>query len=289
MALPNQGPDPVPTPRPAAFRPAAGPSGREGAELPAQLLALLRAELRKTYSTSIWWALLIPAALLSLLVNLVTAQGANLPFGPALAMALALGSFSAKLAVVYGVVSASGEFRHRTITTSYLTAPGRPLLITAKALVAALVGAVYAAVCSLVGLLGALFGGGLSDGQAGSLLAVCAASVVTFALWAVLGVGVAMMLANQLVAIVGVLVYLMLVEQILVGLAALTGFGEIEEYLPGGSGGAVLTGLAGDDDLAGSLLTSGVLPWWLALVVFAGYAAVAVLAGAAVAQRRDIT
>ncbi len=275
---------------PNPFQPSPGAAAAGArAEPPAQLLALLRAELRKTYSTSAWWALLIPAALLSLLVNLATAQGSGLAFGPALAMALALGSFSAKLAAVYGVVCASGEFRHRTITTSYLTAAGRGQLITAKALVAGLVGAVYAAVCSLVGLLGALSGGGLSDGQAGSVLAVCAASVVTFALWAVLGVGVATLVANQLVAIVGLLVYLLLVEQLLVGLASLTGYGEIEEYLPGGSGAAVLTGLAGDDGLGAALIGSGVLPWWLALLVFAGYAAVAVLAGAAVAQRRDIT
>ena len=263
--------------------------GNPAAAAAQELLGQLRAELRKTYSTHVWWMLLAPAALLSLLVNLATAQGGGLAFGTGLGMALALGTFSSKLAVVYGVVCASGEFRHHTITTSYLTAPGRSLLITAKALVASLVGAVYAVVSALVGLLGAMSGGALSDGQADVLLAVCATAMVTFALWAVLGVGVATLLRNQLAAIVGVLVYLLLVEQLVVGLASLTGFGEIEDYLPGGAAGAALTGLAGEGGLGTGLLGSAVLPWWLALLVFGGYAVVALLAGAAVAQRRDVT
>jgi ABC-type transport system involved in multi-copper enzyme maturation permease subunit len=258
-------------------------------DLATQAVGLLRSELRKTYSTSAWWAMLIPAALLSLMVNIFTTYGGGLSVTPALGMALALGMFSAKLAVVYGVVCASGEFRHRTITTSYLTAPGRAMLIAAKAVVAALVGAVYAVVSALAGLLGALVVGGWAEGQTGPLLAVGGVAMLTFALWAALGVGVATVIGSQLVAITGVLVYLLLAEQILIGLAHVIGIGDLEGYLPGGASEAALTELAGDDTLGGSLLGLGTVPWWLALTVFAGYAVVAVLAGAAVAQRRDIT
>jgi ABC-type transport system involved in multi-copper enzyme maturation permease subunit len=266
-----------------------GDAGSARPELITQMLALLRSELRKTYSTAAWWALLIPAAVLSLLVNLATAQGNGLAFTPALGMALALGSFSSKLAVVYGVICASAEFRHRTITTSFLTAPGRPLLIVAKAVVAGLVGAVYGAVSAIAGLLGAMFAGGLSGGVPENLLAVCAVAVVTFALWGILGVGVATLLSSQLAAIVAVLVYLLLVEQVVSGLVSLSGLGQIESYMPGGAASTALTELANEGTLAGTLLGGGNVPWWLALMIFAGYAAVAVLAGAAVTQRRDIT
>jgi ABC-type transport system involved in multi-copper enzyme maturation permease subunit len=266
-----------------------GDAGSSRPELLTQMLALLRSELRKTYSTSAWWALLIPAAVLSLLVNLATAQGNSLAFTPGLGMALALGSFSSKLAVVYGVVCASSEFRHHTITTSFLTASGRPQLIVAKAIVAGLMGAVYGTVSAIVGLLGALFAGGLSGGVPENLLPVCGVAVVTFALWGVLGVGVATLLSSQLAAIVAVLVYLLLVEQVLSGLVSLSGLGQIESYMPGGAANTALTELANEGTLAGALLGSGTLPWWLALLIFAGYAAVAVLAGAAVAQRRDVT
>lgn len=267
-----------------------GDAGSSRPELLTQMPALLRSELRKTYSTSAWWALLIPAAVLSLLVNLATAQGNGLAFTPGLGMALALGSFSSKLAVVYGVVCASSEFRHRTITTSFLTAPGRPQLIVAKAIVAGLVGAVYGAVSAIVGLLGALAAGGLAGGvPADNLLAVCGVAVVTFALWGVLGVGVATLLSSQLAAIVAVLVYLLLVEQVVSGLVSLSGLGQIEPYMPGGAANTALTELANEGTLAGTLLGDSTLPWWLALLIFAGYAAAAVLAGAAVAQRRDVT
>lgn len=266
-----------------------GGTGSARPEMVGQMVALLRSELRKTYSTAAWWGLLIPAALLSLLVNLATAQGNGLAFTPGLGMALALSSFSSKLAVVYGVICASSEFRHRTITTSFLTAPGRPLMIVAKALVAGLVGAVYGAVSSIAGLLGAMFAGGLSGGVPENLLAVCGVAVVTFALWGAFGVGVATLLSSQLAAIVAVLVYLLLVEQVVSGLMSLSGLGQIESYLPGGAANTALTDLANEGTLAGTLLGSGTTPWWLALIIFAGYAAASVLAGAVVAQHRDIT
>jgi len=272
--------------RPGADRPGTRPAGPE---MLGQFVALLRSELRKTYSTAAWWALLIPAALLSLLVNLATGQGNGLAFSPGLGMALALGSFSSKLAVVYGVVCASSEFRHRTITTSFLTAPGRAQLIVAKAVVAGLVGAVYGAVSGIAGILGAMFAGGLSGGVPENLLAVCAVAVLTFALWGALGVGVATMMSSQLAAIVAVLVYLLLVEQVVSGLVSLGGWGQIESYMPGGAANTALTELASEGTLAGTLLGGGTTPWWLALLIFAGYAVLAVLAGAAIAQRRDVT
>lgn len=276
-------------PDPGRPEPTQGQTVAPQTEPAGQMVALLRSELRKTYSTASWWALLIPAAVLSLLVNLVTAQANGLAFTAGLGMAVALGSFSSKLAVIYGVVSASAEFRHRTITTSFLTAPCRPQLIMAKALVAGAVGAVYGAVSGLAGILGVLVAGGFSDGVPENLLAVCLVAVVTFALWGVLGVGVATLLTSQLAAIVAVLVYLLLVEQVLSEIVNWSGMGQIGSYLPGGAANAALTALASEGTLAGTLLTGGTVNWWLALLIFAGYAVLAVLSGAAVAQRRDIT
>lgn len=275
--------------------PAPGPAGADQTQTPAppsglvhDVLAQLRSEVRKTTSTKLWWALLIPAALISLLVNLATAQGGALAFTSGLGMALALGSFASKFAVVYGVICAATEFRHRTITTSYLAEPRRVIVVGAKAAVAGAVGALYAVAATIAGLLGVLMGGGMPDAQPDSLFEVCAVAVLTFALWAMLGVGVATLLNNQLAAIVSVLLYLLLVEQIIVGLASLFGLGPIEDYLPGGAANAALTDLANAGSLGG-LLGGGTLPWWLALLVFAGYALLAVLAGAAATQRRDVT
>ena len=275
--------------------PGAAPGGGSGARTgnpaawsPRTLLGLLVAELRKMLSTSAWWALLVPAGLIALLVTLITAEAAGLAFTPSLAQSLALGSFSAKFAVVLGLVCATAENRHRTLATSYLTAPGRPQLLVAKVVVAAVLGAGYGLFSALFGLLGMVFGGGqLTGGDFGSVLEVSAVALVVFALWAVLGVGLGTLVNNQLAAIVGVLVYLLLVEQIIGGLASLSNLGRIDDYLPGGSATASLTGLAGSEPFGGGFGAFGV-PWWLALLIFFGYAVVAVLAGAAAAQRRDI-
>ncbi len=295
---------PMPTPGTPGASPALSPtpanSGGGGAWSVQALRGLVVAEVRKTLSTSIWWALLIPAAVLCLLVNLATALGEGIAYAPAVGMSFALGSISSKFAAVYGVICATGEFRHRTITTSYLTAAGRTQLISAKVLVAAAVGVVYAIGSVAFGLLGVLLGGGSlagadltggfggGGGVVGPLLAVCAVSLLTFALWAALGVGVGTLIGNQLATIVGVLVYVLLVEQIIVVLASLGGLGQLEPYLPDGSAGATLKSLVGDSPLSGILGTSG-LPWWLTLIIFAGYSAIAVLAGAAMSQHRDIT
>jgi ABC-type transport system involved in multi-copper enzyme maturation permease subunit len=278
----------LPTPRESHPTPRNG--HRDSAWSCRVLLGLGVAELRKALSTWAWWSLLLAAALLSLVVTFVPAKLAGLAFTPSMAQALALGTFGAKFAVLFGVVTATSEVRHRTITTSYLTAPGRPQLMVAKVVVSTLVGAGYAVVCSVCGLLGMVFGGGgaAAADELGTVVEVSLASLVVFGLWAALGVGVGTLLNNQLTAVLGVLVYLLLVEQIVVAIVSLEGSGRVDGYTPGGSASGVLSGLAEASPFGGSLSGLG-LPWWLALMIFFGYAAVAVLAGAAAAQRRDIT
>lgn len=253
------------------------------------LLGLVAAEFRKALSTSAWWALLAPAALISLLVTLIQAEFGGLAFLPSLAQAFALGSFAAKFAVVFGLVCATAEYRHRTIVTSYLTAPGRAQLLVAKVVIAAAAGVVYALICALFGLAGMLLGGGSVGGaDLTGVVQVSAVSLLTFALWAVLGVGVGTLVSNQLAAILCVLIYLLLVETIISGLAAVSGLGHIDGYLPGGSATASLTGLAESSPFA-STFSGLTLPWWIALLIFVGYTVLAVLAGAAAALRRDVT
>jgi hypothetical protein len=96
-----------------------------------------------------------------------------------------------------------------------------------------------------------------------------------------------MLISNQLAVIVLVLVYLLLAEKIIAGLVSLTGVAQIDDFMPGGSATATLSSLVNDGLLSGTL-SAGSLPWWMALLVFTGYAVVAVLGGIVVAQRRDV-
>jgi ABC-2 type transport system permease protein len=255
---------------------------------PPVLWAQLVSEYRKIVSTSSWWALLVPPAAISLLLGLTIAEIGGAAFSVTTVLTITLGTVGSKFAAIFGVVCSSAEFRHRTITTSYLSASGRPQLLAVKAVASAVVGAIYAVVCALLSVLGMLIGGASFDGD-GSAFGISAASVLLFALWGVLGVGLGAVLANQLSAIIGLLVYLMLVEPLIIQFASFTDIGRIEDYLPGGAASATLKDLAVDSGSLGELFNASHLPWWASLLIFLGYTLVIYAAGTAVAQARDIT
>ncbi len=269
------------------------------------MTGLLRAELRKAFSTRLWWALGLPVLALAVLVNLFgglfTAAVAEVASGPvpvllgSLAYALAL---AAVFAAVLGIVGAAGEFRHRTITTTYLTASGRGAVLAAKMAVSALLGALYAAVT--------LVGGGLAgmlarvgDASPGPLLAVAAIGIVVCALWGAIGAALGVLVGNQVGALVGTLVYLLLGEFLASALLSRgRSTGPISAYLPGNAGDVALYDIPAREivgpEAAGDAvaLLAGVTsppPWWVALLVLAGWTALFGTAAARLAGRRDVT
>lgn len=266
--------------------------------------ALLVAECRKTVSIKLWWALLIPVVLLSALVNafggLFTASLADLGSPSLLPVSLAYSlSLTSVFAALYGVVTAAGEFRHRTITTTYLQARGRGSVLAAKSAVAAGVGAVYALGAALSGVPAGLLGGG-SAPDAASVLVVTGIGVVVVALWAVLGIALGTVLSNQVVALVVTLVYLLLGEFLLSPLLTRAGsptVARLSSYLPGNAGDVALydlpvRALSGADARPVLELLAGVSappPWWGALIVLVFWTAAAAAGAWLVGDRRDIT
>ena len=151
---------------------------------------------RRVVSTRLWWALLIPVAVLAVLVNLFGGllgdglgdAGGDLPVLPA-SVAFTL-TLTAVFAAVYGTVAAAGEFRHRTVTTAYLTAGGRGRVLVGKLVAGAGVGALYAVVAVPVGVAAGLLGQGAGRvSGAGALVGVAAVGVAVAALWGAIGRG----------------------------------------------------------------------------------------------------
>src|SRR6185312_1612021 len=122
--------------------------------------------------------------------------GGDFPVLPAsLAFTLTL---VAVFAAVYGTVVAAGEFRHRTITTAYLTAGGRGRVLAGKLAAGACVGALYAVVAVLVGIGAGVLGQGAGPVPGAEALAgVAAVGVTVAALWGVVGAALGILLANQ--------------------------------------------------------------------------------------------
>lgn len=269
---------------------------------------LLRAEFRKVSSTRLWWGLLVPVAVLSMLINLFgglfTASLASVHEGTGVPPLL-LGSLAYALtlttvfAAVHGIVAAAGEFRHRTATTTYLTAPGRGPVLIAKMLVAGAVGALYAAVAVLVGVLGGLLSGaGFPD--VGALLATTLVGVLVAALWGMLGVALGTVLSNQVTVLVVTLVYVLIGEALLSALlnaSATPVVARFTPYLPVNAGDVAVYDiparvLAGPEATRIIETLAGVTappPWWGALLVLTAWTAAAAATAWVIGSRRDIT
>ena len=186
------------------------------------------------------------------------------------------------LALLLGVLCVTTEFRHKTVTTSFLVTPRRPEFVGAKLITSALMGAALAVVMLAATLIGggltlAARGGSFSD-MVRQIPAVAPGMILVFALFAVLGVGVGSVLTNQVAAIVVVLGWFVILESILVGLVH-----SAARWVPTGAAAAASRLTRGQG------ARFGLFNWWegTLLMLFYGLAFAAI--GSLILTQRDIT
>lgn len=273
---------------------------------------LVKAELRKILSTKVWWGLLIPAALLGFVINLAGSALAGLPsetdladvggtLPPVLGITLAVSlGFTSVFSLCLGITATAGEHRHQTITTTYLTAPGRGRVLGAKMLAFSGIGAVYALVIVVVAIIGGLIGNGTSQlAQPLDLLLVALVGVASLAMWTLIGIGLGSLISNQVVALVGAVVTKVVVENILGLVLVINGAEEVAAVLPTTASGTFTDALA--IDLFTASLPAGspaglvvflddasLFPWWVGGLVLASWVALFALAGWLVSRTRDV-
>jgi hypothetical protein len=166
------------------------------------------------------------------------------------------------LLLVFGVVGATGEHRHGTITPALLIVPDRVRYTAAKLIAYALAAAIIAIG---VQILAVVLGLALMSGQpgpdltSGDVLGVSVGSILSCTFSAALGVGIGALVRNQVAAVVGSLVYLFVLESILQGVA-----GTVYPFTIGGSGSA-LSGSTFDHALAPVLAGVVLAAWALAV------------------------
>jgi ABC-type transport system involved in multi-copper enzyme maturation permease subunit len=270
--------------------------------------ALLHAELRKAFSTRLWWALGIPVLVLSVLYNLFGALLADLDGAgeddrgtlvPLLSLAYTM-VLTSVFGAVAGIVGAAGEFHHHTAATTYLLAPSRGRVLLAKLILGGLVGALYALAAALVGLPAALLGVGALP-NVGLLLGLVGLGMAVGALWAAICTAVGTAIGNQVGALVATLIYLLFVDRMfswLLSSSDTAAIAALSAYLPGKAADIVIydflvRGLArpgiGPRLVEEFASVSDPPPWWAALLVLAGWTAAAGALGWLLNGRRDIT
>lgn len=180
------------------------------------------------------------------------------------------------LFVVFGVVGATGEYRHRTVASAVLIAPDRLRLLVARALAYAATGAgvatVMLAVSFVLGL--SLMAG--NDGaslSASDLLGLAGGTILVAALGSALGVGFGALVGNQVAGVVSVLVYMFIVDG-LIGVAK----GDLVPYTLGTAAPSL-----------GGIEVREAFPFLGSLTVVAAWAAVFLAAGLARERGREVT
>lgn len=255
------------------------------------MINLIRAELRKLFSTKLWLWLLFGACVLSggstaLLIGFADQAAADPQSGfppvgsDAFAqLAISGGTNAVIFFMILGIIGMTAEYRHRTATPTFLVTPKRGQVVLSKLITYLGISLLFAIVVNAVVLAVALpwlSGKGSPITLNGDHLAVLLGAVGGAALYGMVGVGIGALLRNQVAAVVGALVYLFVAEPILRSVPATAA---AYKYLPGGA----------LESITATVGTTDLLQRWQGGALLAGYGIVLAVLGWVFAVRRDIS
>ncbi|MCK0092576.1 ABC transporter permease [Rhodococcus sp. HNM0563] len=192
---------------------------------------------------------------------------------------------------LFGTIAVTGEYRHKTIGTTFLAVPRRGAVLAAKLFVYSVFGLAFGFLMSLSSAL-ALWAVTASRGidlgaTTGGLAAVLARVAVAAAIYTLLGVGIGALVRSQLVAVGIVLGYFYFLEPVLM---ILPGLNTLYPFMPGGATSALTNFTFLSDTMAGEMSSgaAALLTPALGALVLLMYAAVASAAAVVVPLRRDL-
>ncbi|MCK8608117.1 ABC transporter permease [Agromyces sp. C10] len=270
----------------------------------------IAAEFRKVLTTRMWWLLaLVLVAYVAVMSGgfgaflgwtvqnpeAAAQAGGSTAMPPGMELAPLLYSFASSVGYVFpvllGALAVTGEFRHRTLTATFLAEPHRATVLGGKFTSQLVMGAVLGVIgfATSVGAgAAALAAFDLETGlDSSDTWALVGRGILAMALWGAIGVGLGALVPNQVAAIVIVIAFTQFVEPILRLAASLNDVtAEIGRYLPGAASdalvGASFYSVAG----MGAVET---LEWWQGGLVLLGIAVVATVLGGLTTWRRDVS
>jgi len=273
-----------------------------------RLVNAIRSEALKLTSTRIWWVLLLVLVgyvlfIAGIIAGAFGALGSELaaagqpPLPPEMLPPLVYSTATAVgyvLPLILGALAVTGEFRHQTLTPTFLATPRRGTVIAAKVVVLAVAGAVFglAGVAASMGIGAPILEltGQSAELDSADTWTLVSRVVLAMALWAVVGVGVGTLVPNQIASIVIVLAFTQFVEPILrMGAGIWEWSAHVGNFLPG----------AASDALVGASIYTTISPaggsgvdpleWWQGGLVLLGYAVITTVAGYLTSFKRDVT
>jgi len=268
------------------------------------MIRSIKSELLKFFTTRMWWgmaiAIVLAGAGFALLFGFIftsdaatSGQGGPPPITNDLDLARQV--FTGGIGVGYlltlaiGVMTIGSEYRHKTVTSTFLSNPKRVQVMGAKVVALLVIGAMYA-VLSLVGSV--VTGGLLLTAKGHSPFAdpeiwrTLALALLVLGLWALIGLGVGILIPNQVAALLIAIGVAWIIEPILGAVLGITSWGgDITPYLPSQATSAMLSTSTGGFN--GNTVQT--LSWWAGALVLAAYAAVMAGIGSWLTVRRDIS
>lgn len=279
------------------------------------MIGAIRSEIRKVFTTRLWWgmglgmaalAALIAAGFAALLGNIEMTGGENNGQGnPFAAMTVGTAQLIYNAGIVQqmtilfplalGVLLITGEYRHKTISATFLSTPNRWVVLGSKMVAVTVTGALYAVVHAAASLGGAVpvvkFVKNqptmLDHGQVWQSLGI---GILAFVIWMMLGFSVGMLIRNQIAAVLLAVGATFVVQIALNIIFSVREWYSAMKWIPGNLTSNMLIT---SNPLAGQEVDPQTQAqyfehWWQAALVLVAYAAVLSVIGAWLTTRRDV-
>ena len=265
------------------------------------MTAAVKSELRKFFTTRMWWGMAIAIALSGIafaaLNGLLLTSDSAADFGVTVVndAELARTVYTGGLSVAYlltlaiGVLTVGSEYRHKTISATFLATPKRAKVMLAKVIALLVIGAGYGALALVSSFaVGAviLSSRGYPIWPDSSIGRTLLLGLLVLGLWALIGLGIGILIPNQIAALFIAVGVAWIVEPLLTFLLSTQDWGRgLVRFFPS----SATTSVLGATPTAGEGLTIPTFVWWGAALVLTAYAAIMAVIGTMLTVRRDVT